>query len=114
VLLSYPLFLVLLSGVSFLTIVAVQIVFDLLLGAFSGAGPAALCELFPTQSRTMLMSIGYSLSTALFGGFAPFISTWLISATGSPISPALYLSAAGVVSGLLIWTLRETAHERLG
>src|SRR6185312_12005605 len=89
VLLSYPLFLVLLSGVSFLTIVAVQIVFDLLLGAFSGAGPAALCEMFPTQSRTMLMSIGYSLSTALFGGFAPFISTWLIGATGSPISPAL-------------------------
>jgi MFS transporter, MHS family, proline/betaine transporter len=113
VLLSYPLFRVLISGVSFPMIVAVQILFDLLLGAFSGAGPAALCELFPTQSRTMLMSIGYSLSTALFGGFAPFISTWLIGATGSPISPALYLSAAGVVSGLVIWTLRETAHERL-
>lgn len=114
VLLAYPLFLVLLSGVPFLMIVAVQIVFNLHLAAFSGAGPAALCELFPTQSRTMLMSVGYSLSTALFGGFAPFISTWLISVTGSPISPALYLIAAGVVSGLVILSFRETAHELLG
>jgi MFS transporter, MHS family, proline/betaine transporter len=114
VLLSYPLFHVLLSGVPFFMIVAVQIVFNLHHGAFSGAGPAALCELFPTQSRTMLMSIGYSLSTALFGGFAPFISTWLIGVTGSPISPALYLCAAGVVSGLVILTFRETAHEGLG
>src|SRR6185437_9405438 len=113
VLLSYPLFLVLISGVSFITIVAVQILFDLLLGAFSGAGPAALCELFPTQSLTMLMSIGYSLSTALFGGFAPLISPWFIGATGEPMPAALKKSAAGVVSGLVIWTLRETAHERL-
>jgi MFS transporter, MHS family, proline/betaine transporter len=112
-LLSCPLFLVILSGVSFIMILAVQIVFNLLIAAFSGAGPAALCELFPTQSRTTLMSIGYSLSTAIFGGFAPFISTWLIGVSGSPISPALYLTAAGVVSGLVIWTFRETAHEHL-
>jgi MHS family proline/betaine transporter-like MFS transporter len=112
-LLSYPLFLVLLSGASFLTILGVQIILNLFLAAFSGAGPAALCELFQTQSRTTLMSIGYSLSTAVFGGFAPFISTWLISVSGSPISPSLYLSAAAVVSGIVICTFRETAHERL-
>ena len=112
-LLSYPLFLVLLSGASFLTILGVQIILNLFLAAFSGAGPAALCELFQTQSRTTLMSIGYSLSTAVFGGFAPFISTWLISVSGSPISPSLYLSAAAVVSGIVICTFHETAHERL-
>ena len=84
-LISYALFRVILGGASFSTILAVQIVFNLFIAAFSGAAPAALCELFPTHSRTTLLSIGYSLSTAIFGGFAPFISTWLIGETGSPI-----------------------------
>ena len=59
------------------------------------------------------MSTGYSLAVALFGGFAPFIATWLITATSSPISPTWYVVAAGVESGALIASWRETAHARL-
>jgi len=110
---SYLLFRVILGGASFGTILSIQIFFNLFIAAFSGAGPSALCELFPTHGRTTLMSIGYSLSTAIFGGFAPFISTWLIGLTGSPIAPAFYLTVAAIVSGIVIATFRETAHERL-
>ncbi len=66
-----------------------------------------------TRSRTTLMSVGYSLSVAIFGGFAPFIATWLIQATGTPIAPTYYLIAAGLVSAATIATFRETAFERL-
>ena len=90
-----------------------RIVFNLLIAAFSGAAPAALAELFPARSRTMLMSIGYSISTAIFGGFAPFVATWFIAATGSPLAPTLYLIGAAVASGLVIVGMRETAHEAL-
>lgn len=110
---SYLLFKVILGGAGLGTILAIQIFFNLFIAAFSGAGPSALCELFPTNSRTTLLSIGYSLSTAIFGGFAPFISTWLIGLTGSPIAPALYLTLAAIVSGIVIANFRETAHERL-
>ncbi len=113
VILPYPLFSVLLSQPSFVTIVAILIVFNLFISAFSGAGPAALSELFPTRSRTTLMSTGYSVAVAIFGGFAPFIATWLIKTTGSPISPTYYLILSGIVSGLVIWGFRETAHEKL-
>lgn len=113
VVLAYPLFSVILNKPSFETIVAIQIVFNIFIAAFSGAAPAALCEIFPTHSRTTLLSIGYSLATAIFGGFAPFIATALIESTGSPISPTYYLMFAGVVSGLVILGLRETAHEHL-
>jgi MHS family proline/betaine transporter-like MFS transporter len=113
VVLPYPLFALILDQASYGTIIAVQIFFNLFIAAFSGAGPAALSELFPTHSRTTLMSTGYSLSVAIFGGFAPFIATWLISTTGSPISPTFYLIASGIVSGLVIWTFRESAHETL-
>jgi MHS family proline/betaine transporter-like MFS transporter len=113
VILPYPLFSLVLAYKSFYVVLAVQIVFNLFIAAFSGAAPAALCEIFPTASRTMLLSIGYSLSTAIFGGFAPFIATGLIEFTGSPVSPTFYLMLAGLASGLVIMRLRETATEAL-
>ncbi len=60
------------------------------------------------------MSTGYSLATAIFGGFAPFVATWLISATGSPVAPTYYLIAAAIVSAIVIARLRETARDQLG
>jgi MHS family proline/betaine transporter-like MFS transporter len=59
------------------------------------------------------MSTGYSLAVAVFGGFAPYVATWLIATTGSPLSPTLYLIAAAIVSTLVILRLRETAHADL-
>lgn len=112
-LLSYPLFRLIATGTGLFTVLGVQVVFNLFIGAFSGAGPAALAELFPTHARTTLMSLGYSLSTAIFGGFAPFVATWLISSTGSPVSPTIYLTAAAALSGVVIWRFRETAFEAL-
>lgn len=113
VVLAYPGFRLMLSGLAAWGVALVQIGFNLVISAFSGPGPAALAELFPTRSRTTLMSVGYSLSVAIFGGFAPFIATWLIQATGTPIAPTYYLIAAGLVSAATIATFRETAFERL-
>jgi len=113
VVLAYPGFRLMLSGLAAWGVALVQIGFNLVISAFSGPGPAALAELFPTRSRTTLMSVGYSLSVAVFGGFAPFIATWLIQATGTPIAPTYYLIAAGLVSAATIATFRETAFERL-
>ncbi len=111
--LSYPLLRLIAEGARLQTILAVQIVLNLFLGVFSGAGPAALAEIFPTHARTTLLSTGYSLSTAVFGGFAPFVATWLIALTGSPVAPTLYLTSAAVISGAVISCLRETAFEAL-
>jgi MHS family proline/betaine transporter-like MFS transporter len=84
-----------------------------MIAMFSGPGPAAIAEIFPTHSRSTWMSTGYSLATSIFGGFAPFIATWLISKTGSPISPTYYLIVAAIASAIVIATLRETAHDEL-
>jgi MFS transporter, MHS family, proline/betaine transporter len=60
------------------------------------------------------MSAGYSLAVAIFGGFAPFIATWLIQATGSPMSPTyLYLLPSALISLSVIWKLKETSTARL-
>lgn len=111
--LSYPLFHLILNGPSMPVILTVQIIFNLFIAAFSGAGPATICELFPTRSRTMMLSVSYGLAVAIFGGFAPFIATWLIEVTGSPISPVYYVIGAAIVSGIVISRFPETAHQKL-
>lgn len=111
--LTYPLFSYMLSGVSIGGVIVIQLIFGLMIAMFSGPGPAAIAEIFPTNTRSTWMSTGYSLATSIFGGFAPFIATWLISKTGSPISPTYYLIFAAIVSAIVIATLKETAHAKL-
>jgi MFS transporter, MHS family, proline/betaine transporter len=114
-LLSYPLFSLMAGGSGLALVLPIQILFGILLALYSGAGPAAISEIFPTHLRSTWMSSGYALAVAIFGGFAPFVATWLIQATGSPVSPTyLYLLPAAAISLLVIWSLKETSGTRLG
>jgi len=113
IVLPFPVFNYMLSGIGFGELVVVQILFAVLISMFSGPGPAAIAEIFPTRSRSTWMTSGYALAVAIFGGFAPFISVWLIDRFQSPIAHVWYLIAAAVVSLLVILSLRETAHTDL-
>lgn len=113
VVLPYPVFTLLSGAAPAALVFGVLMGAGLLIGVFAGVGPATMSELFATRARTTGMSVGYGFATAIFGGFAPFISAWLIDQTGSPIAPAFYVIAAGAVSMAVIATLRETAHEAL-
>jgi MHS family proline/betaine transporter-like MFS transporter len=46
----------------------------------------------------------------VFGGFGPFIITWLIASTGSRAAPSFYLIFAAVVSLVALMA----ARKRLG
>ena len=110
-----PVFNYLASGnASYGALIVAQVFFALLISMFSGPGPAAIAEIFPTRSRSTWITSGYALAVAIFGGFAPFISVWLISRFGSPTAHSFYLIGAAIVSTAVIATLRETAHEELG
>jgi MHS family proline/betaine transporter-like MFS transporter len=112
-LLPYPLFSVLLSQPSLGSVISVQLILALTIAVFSGPGPAAIAEIFPTAVRSTWMSAGYSVAVAVFGGFAPFIATWLIAYTGNPISPSFYVMAAAAVSMAVIVRMEETAGRPL-
>jgi MHS family proline/betaine transporter-like MFS transporter len=113
-LLTWPLLSLMLgSGGDFGTVVLIQLVFGVAIALFSGPGPAAIAEIFPTRGRSSWMSASYALAVAIFGGFAPYIATWLIATTGSPMSPGLYVIGAAVVSFATILALPETARRPL-
>jgi len=112
VVLAYPLFLMAASGSATLALIA-QLTMILFLSFFSGPCPAAYSEIFPTKVRYTALSIGYNIAVAVFGGFAPFIATWLIKVTGNNLSPAYYLMAAAVVTFVVVLRIRETAFSPL-
>ncbi|MBS80906.1 MFS transporter [Variovorax sp.] len=75
-------------------------------------GITMLPEMFPKAVRASGMSLVYSVGVALFGGFAPFISTWLLNATGSKLAPAWYLVVMTLVSLLgLLWLRDHTGRD---
>ncbi len=113
IVLTRPLFSVILGQPGFTTIALIQAVFGAAIALYSGAGPAAIVEMFPTLGRSSWMTPAYALAVAIFGGFAPFIATWLIHLTGSPMAPAYYVMAASAVSFLVDWQMPETAHADL-
>src|SRR4051812_23098637 len=114
IVLPWPLFTYLASGqVPFAVLVLIQIGIALLISLYSGAGPAAIAEIFPTRSRSTWMTTGYALAVAVFGGSAPYLSIWMIEKLGSPIAPVWYLIVAAVISFGVIWSLKETAFDEL-
>lgn len=58
----------------------------------------SLADMFPTEVRATSAGISYNVATALFGGTAPFVATWLVGATSSGVAPAFYLAAVSLVS----------------
>ena len=65
---------------------------------YNGAMVVYLTELMPVRIRTAGFSLAYSLATALFGGFTPALSTFLIARTGYAAAPGVWLSAAACLS----------------
>jgi MHS family proline/betaine transporter-like MFS transporter len=108
-----PAFWLLTQDFGFGVVVLVQIGFAAAISLFSGPGPAAIAEIFPTRGRSTWMSSSYALAVAIFGGFAPFISQWLIDTTGSRLAPTAYVMAAAAVSFGTIMRMPETAHQPL-
>jgi MHS family proline/betaine transporter-like MFS transporter len=96
--LVYPLFSWLASAPTLQTLLIVQGIIAVFTAAYMGPLGALMSELFPARMRTTGLAVSYAFGVAIFGGFAPFINTWLIAATGNKLAPAYYLMFAAVIS----------------
>jgi MHS family proline/betaine transporter-like MFS transporter len=111
--LAYPLFHFLVGTPTGIGMVLTQSVAAILLAMYAGPLCAVLSELFPTKVRFTALSIGYSLAVTIFGGFAPFIATFLIRETGSQVSPALYVVAAAAISSITLFLIKDPTNAPL-
>jgi len=89
---------------SFSRLLVVELWLSFLFGSYNAAMVVFLTEIMPVSVRTSGFALAYSLATAVFGGFTPALSTYLIHLTGNRAVPGLWLSisgACGLVGGLL-------------
>jgi MFS transporter, MHS family, proline/betaine transporter len=112
-LLTYPAFSLIIAQPSLAKLVAVQSGFALAMATYAGPAISVFAELFPTRLRSTGVSLVYSITAVLVGGFAPLIVTWLIAVTGNPLAPAFYVIAAALISAAAVLGLRDRFREPL-
>ncbi len=108
---AYPLFLFLQTHPTFLGLLVVQATAQAVLTLYTGVISTILSEMFPTNVRYTALSVSYGFAVAIFGGFAPYISTFLVQATGNPLAPSFYVMAAALVSGIAVVFVHERHRE---
>jgi len=100
---AYPVMLWLVKAPSFTRLLAVELWLSFIFGSYNGAMVVSLTEIMPPEVRTSGFALAYSLATAIFGGFTPALSTYLIHISGNRAIPGLWLSfaaACGLVASL--------------
>jgi MHS family proline/betaine transporter-like MFS transporter len=70
-------------------------------------------ELFPKHVRATGIALTYVVSASFFGGFSPFIASWLVAQTGNPLAPAWYVAAACAISLMPVIWLKDRTGQPL-
>lgn len=110
--LAWPCFWLLTLGMLPLACMA-AILLALAFAGHAGVIQAALAEMFPTTVRYSAYSIGFNLSTVIFGGSAPLLMTWLIGLTGIASIPSYMVIATAALTLISTLYLKETAGKPL-
>ncbi|WP_176515550.1 MFS transporter [Pseudomonas faucium] len=93
---AYPALTFLVNAPSFMHMLLVLLWLSFIYGLYNGAMIPALTEIMPVEVRVAGFSLAYSLATAVFGGFTPAISTFLIQYTADKAAPGYWMSFAAL------------------
>jgi MHS family proline/betaine transporter-like MFS transporter len=104
---AYPAFLLITTG-QFVPAAIATIVMAIAFSGHAAVIHTVLTELFPTTVRYSAYSIGFSLSTIIFGGSAPLVMTEIIKATGSSMVPAFAAIITAIITLVSLSFVRET------
>jgi len=102
---SYPALNWLVGAPSFARLIEVELWLSFMYASYNSAMVVALTELMPAEVRATGFSMAYSLATAIFGGFTPAISSYMIHVTGNKAMPGVWLSIAAVCGLIAVLVL---------
>ncbi len=95
---GYPAFMVLAAWPGPVMLFLLPLFFTVIGMAYNAPLTGFMGMVFSMRHRGIGLSVGYALGIAIFGGFAPFINTWLVTATHDPRAPGLYLIIASIIT----------------
>jgi MFS transporter, MHS family, proline/betaine transporter len=104
---AYPIFALMVAYPSMATAMFAVGFLNMIKGGYSGVLPSLLADQFPVDARAVGVAFCFGMSATIFGGFAPFVATWLIAATGDPLSPSYYLMVSALLSAIALWAIQR-------
>jgi MHS family alpha-ketoglutarate permease-like MFS transporter len=99
-----------LLGHSFLSVFLVQLAGMILILGYSANCAVIMAEQFPPEVRATGIALPYALAVALFGGTAPYLTTWL-NDIGHRDLLWLYVSVSALISLIVYLTMPETKNR---
>lgn len=107
---SWPAF-TLLNG-NFWMLLFIEVVGIILLLGYSGNCAVIMAEQFPAEVRATGIGLPYALAVAIFGGTAPYITTWMTT-SGFGGLVWLYCTVAAAIGVAVYLTMPETKGKEL-
>ncbi|MET4100312.1 MHS family alpha-ketoglutarate permease-like MFS transporter [Agrococcus sp. UYP10] len=107
---AWPAF-TLLNG-DFWTLLAIELIGVVLLVGYSANCAVIMAEQFPPEVRATGIGLPYALAVAIFGGTAPYITTWM-NTSGFGDWVWAYASAAAAIGLVVYLTMPETKGKEL-
>lgn len=78
-------------------------------GGWSAVAASAIAEQFKSKARMSGMALGFTMATAIFGGFAPLVGDKLITMTGWKPAPGAMIAVVALCVLPIVWFQKETA-----
>jgi MFS family permease len=111
-LLVLPAYLIMTRLPGALSLFAATSVLCILQQLFGNAALVTITESLPRAVRSGALSIMYAVATTAFGGTTQFAIKVLSEATGSPLTPAWYMTGALAVGAVAVLLTRESAPAK--
>jgi MHS family proline/betaine transporter-like MFS transporter len=109
---TFPIFYLMVAHPSLSTAILAAGWLSLVKAGYSGVLPSQLAELFPTRIRGIGVSLSFAVAVTIFGGFTPFVATWLIAVTGNSLSPSFYIMFTAALSIIALTFVRRRRYPR--
>jgi MHS family alpha-ketoglutarate permease-like MFS transporter len=106
---AYPAF-QLLDGAGFGTLLVVELIGVALLTGYSANCAVIMSEQFPPEVRSTGIGLPYAAAVALFGGTAPYVTTWMAE-NGYRDQTWVYVAAAALIGCVVYATMPETKDK---
>ncbi len=106
---AYPAF-AMLKDADFGTLLIVELIGVTLLTGYSANCAVIMTEQFPPEVRATGIGLPYAAAVALFGGTAPYITTWMAN-HGHRDQTWIYVAAAALIGCIVYATMPETKDK---
>lgn len=87
------------------------ILFAFSLGFCYGPRSSFMTKFFPVQVRCSAISVTYNISNAIFGGFSPFLCTWMSESFDFIYASGIFITCLSIISLASVLLLSKSSHQ---